>query len=127
MKLACNFALLALILMTPACETLGKAAQGVNINALLAGITDAATAQDAKPALDAAMGQMSVALEGAKKEAASAAEGNAAEGEGMVNAVLAQFGVTGETAGTVNTLLENPAVAGVLGGTLQQLMGMITG
>lgn len=126
MKLASNLVFLALILMTPSCEMLGNAAQGVNINALLAGVTDASSAQDTKPALDAAVGQLSAAISGAK-DAASGAEGAAAEGEGMVQSVLAQFGVTGETAGTVNTLLENPAVAGVLGGTLQQLMGMITG
>ena len=84
MKLVSNFALLALLLMTPACEMLGSAAKGVNLNALLAGITDATTAQDAKPALDAASNQLSVALEGAKSKATSGAEGGAAEGEGMV-------------------------------------------
>lgn len=102
---------------------LGNAAKSININSLLAGITDATTAQDAKPALDAAVAQLSVAVQGAKSEAAS----TEAEGQDMVTSVLSQFGVSGETAGTVNTLLENPAVAGVLGSTLEQLMGLVTG
>lgn len=127
MKLASNVLTLTLILLTSSCEMLGDVAKSVNINALLAGITDAATAQDAKPALDAAVGQLQVAVAGAKNEADAGAEGAATEGEGMVKTVLTQFGVTAETAGTVTTLLENPAVAGVLGSTLQSLMGMISG
>ena len=123
MKLVSTFALLALLLMTPACETLGNAAQNVNINALLGSITDAQTAQDTKPLLDGVVAQLGNALANAKAEG----EGAAAEGGGMVESVLTQFGVTPETTTTINTLLENPAVESVLGATLNSLMGMITG
>ncbi|MFT6078271.1 MAG: hypothetical protein ACI85K_001455 [Hyphomicrobiaceae bacterium] len=123
MKLVTNFALLTLLLMTPACETLGKVVQSININALLGTITNAQSATDAKPALDSVVAQLGNALAGAKAEG----EGAAAEGGGMVETVLTQFGISPETTGTINTLLANPAVEGVLGATLNQLMGMISG
>lgn len=123
MKLARTVALLALLLSSTACESLGGVAQNVNINALLASINDAQTAQDAKPLLDGVVAQLGTALSNAKAEG----EGAAAEGKGMVESVLTQFGVDAQTTTTINTLLENPGVKTVLGGTLNQLMGMITG
>ncbi|MGK0203530.1 MAG: hypothetical protein ACI9S9_002610, partial [Planctomycetota bacterium] len=44
--------------MIPACETLSSVAQSININALLATITDAQSATAAKPALDGIVGQL---------------------------------------------------------------------
>ncbi|MGK0300007.1 MAG: hypothetical protein ACI89X_000875 [Planctomycetota bacterium] len=108
--------------MIPACETLSSVAQSININALLATITDAQLATAAKPALDGIVGQLETALAGAKAEGLGAA----ADGGGMVKTVLTQFDVSPDTTGTIHTLLANPAVEGVLGATLNQLMAMIS-
>jgi len=123
MKLASNVALLALLLTMPACETVNAIAQSVNVNALLASITDGQSATAAKPALDGVVAHLSAALAGTKAEG----EANAAEGEGMVASVLAKFGVTPETTSTINNLLDMPEVKTVLGGTLNQLTALITG
>lgn len=123
MKSVTNLALLALLLMTPACEMLGDIAKTVNFNTLLASITDAKTAEQAKPVLDVAVAKLDTALTGAKKEAAEGGEG--ADQASMVQSVLTSFGVTPETSGTINTMLANPAISSVLGGTLNQLMGLI--
>ena len=58
MKSVTNLALLALLLMTPACEMLGDIAKAVNFNTLLASITDAKTAEQAKPVLDVAVAKL---------------------------------------------------------------------
>jgi hypothetical protein len=123
MKSVTNLALLALLLMTPACEMLGDIAKAVNFNTLLASITDAKTAEQAKPVLDVAVAKLDTALTGAKKEAAEGGEG--VDQASMVQSVLTSFGVTPETSGTINTMLANPAISTVLGGTLNQLMGLI--
>lgn len=123
MKHTRSLLVLALLTLTASCEMLGDAAKNINVNALLAGITDAATAQDAKPALDAAVAQLTLAVEGAKSEG----EGAAGEGESMVKSVLGQFGVSNDTATAVDNLLADPAIAGVIGGTLNQLKSLIIG
>jgi len=121
MKLATKTALLSLFLL-PACEMLGgDNATLPNIQELLGGITDKASAEQAKGPLDGAVAQLQAALGGAQAEGEQKAE----EGNSMVQTVLAQFGVGAETVGMIEELMAKPEIQAVLGQTLQQLKGLI--
>lgn len=126
MKIATNALLFALLLLTPACEMLGGQGGSMpDINGLLAGITDQQTAEESKPALDGAVAQLKLALQGNADAGKQAADEAAEQGGGMVNTVLAQFGIDAQTAGMITGLLENEAVQGVLGKTLEELKGLL--
>ena len=122
-----------LLATTPACNAIGADGQAsaasamgqVDIDQILAGITDGASAQAAKGPLDGAVAQLQQALAGAQGEA----EGATASGGGMANqavaGVMAQFGISAETTAMITDLLAQPAVKEVLGATLTQLQGLI--
>ncbi|MCK5943591.1 MAG: hypothetical protein KAI24_16530 [Planctomycetes bacterium] len=120
MNLATKTAALFLFLL-PACQMLGDAASQPDIQAMLAGITDQASAQEAKPALEGAVEQLRAALGNVQ------GEGEAAAGAGgsMVQTVLGQFGIGPETVGMIEGLMAKPAIQEVLGQTLQELKALI--
>lgn len=121
MNLATKTALLCLFLL-PACEMLGGDSSLVpNIQEMLGGITDKASAEQAKGPLDGAIAQLKAAMAGAQGEAEQAA----GEGPSMMETVLAQFGIGPETVGVIEGLMAKPEIQAVLGSTLQQLKGLI--
>lgn len=131
MKLATRSILLAFLFLTASCETMKESGIAMpDLNAMLAGITDQQTAEQAKAPLDGAIGQLQSALNGVTKKVESGAvdaDGKVADGQSMIKGVLSQFGITGETTGMIGNLMSNPAIKSVLGGSLQQLMGLIPG
>ncbi len=119
MKLATYTVLLAMILLTPACEMLGgDTAAAPNITELLAGITDMQSAEQAKAPLESAVSQLQSAL--SSKMGAGTESGGS-----MVDSVLAQFGITPETKNMITGLLGNDAIRGAIGPTLETLQGLL--
>jgi FMN-dependent NADH-azoreductase len=125
MNLATKTALLSLFLL-PACEMLGgDSATMPNIQEMLAGVTDEASAQQAKGPLDSAVAQLKAALATAQGQGEGEGEAAAGEGQSMMQSVLGQFGIGPETVGMIEGLMAKPEIQAVLGQTLEQLKGLI--
>ncbi len=89
-----------------------------DVNKLLAGITDAKTAEAAKGPLDAVVASLKGLAGGAVADASTGAKKLSAD-------TLAKYGITGETMGLISGLLATPAVSSLIGPTLNQLKGLI--
>ncbi|MBL8729839.1 MAG: hypothetical protein JNM25_15535 [Planctomycetes bacterium] len=95
------------------------ALDSVDVNKLLAGITDGVTAEAAKGPLDSVVASLKGMAGGAVADATSGVKKLGAD-------TLAKYGITGETMGLITGLLDNPAVTAVIGPTLNQLKGLLS-
>jgi hypothetical protein len=99
--------------------TKSLAVGSVDVNKLLASITDGPTAEAAKGPLDSVVASLKGLAGGAVAEATTGAKKIGAD-------TLAKYGISGETLGMITGLLGNPAVTSVIGPTLNQLKGLLS-
>lgn len=127
-----HLALLSLLTLMPfaACGMTGSdtaattsaaagAMGGIDVNKLLAGITDGKSAEAAKGPLDSVVASLKGMVGGGG--AADATTGT----KKLSSDALAKFGISADTMGLITSLLGNPAVTAVIGPTLNQLKGLI--
>lgn len=90
----------------------------IDVNKLLAGITDGPTAEAAKGPLDAVIASLKSMTDGAVADATTGAKKLSTD-------ALAKYGITGETMGMITSLLANPTVSSLIGPTLNQLKSLL--
>lgn len=95
----------------------------IDVNHLLAGITDAKSAEAAKSPLESAIASLKAML---PKAGTTGSATEATSGMGTLTTdTLAKFGIDGSTVGTITSLLNNEAIAAVIGPTLNQLKSLL--